>query len=88
MKLQLKVREGVSEGELREILSKADGSRASHVHQLSPNHPVEEMRSLYSVEVPDSVDGSFLLKRLKRERAFEFVELQVTRKLIKPIRPS
>lgn len=85
MKFQLKVRDGVSEVDLKEILSQT-ASPLKRVHQLSPDHPIVEMRNLYSFEVPDTVDEKALLRRLKREQAIEFVEPQVTRKLIKPIR--
>ena len=86
MKFQLKVRDGVSDVDLREILAQASTPRVDRVHQLAPDHPVEEMRNLYSFEVPDSVDEKALMRRLMLEKAVEFVEPEVTRKLVKPIR--
>ncbi|MEN1929465.1 hypothetical protein WCE37_10785 [Luteimonas sp. MJ250] len=86
MKFQLKVRDGVSDVDLREILAEACTPRIKRFHQLAPDHPVEEMRNLYSFEAPDSVDDKALLRRLMREQAIEFIEPEVTRKLVRPIR--
>lgn len=86
MKFQLKVRDGVSADELREILAEAATPRVQRFRQLAPEHPVQEMRNLYSFEVPDPVDGKALLQRLALEQGIEFIESPATRKLVKPIR--
>jgi cell division protein FtsX len=81
VKLQLKLRSGLTKAQRETVTSVAREAGAARVRPLFPGSTDAELADLYMVDVDSAAETSKLIEALEKHPAVEFVEREVRRKL-------
>ena len=83
MKLNLKLRPGTSKSDVTRLIGKARAQGVERAEALFPDSPVQDLRSMFVLEAPESADSDGLMKMLSSEDCVQFVEQEPRRKLVR-----